>query len=95
MHHLDTIKERWPRVYRVLLSPGTRLLLLLVAIGLLVDVRMEHSQEGPKAPPAPAQVIEQKAEDSTCSNVVAGKDAQVDCSSGKENERGKKHPKSP
>ena len=45
-------------------------------------------------PVAPV-TIEQKAQDATCSNIVAGKDAKVDCPSEQENGSAKKHPKSP
>jgi hypothetical protein len=44
---------------------------------------------------APSPTIEQKAADSVCSNVVAGKDAKIDCSTEQENGSAKKHPKSP
>ena len=54
----------------------------------------------PTAHPTPTTsattTIEQNASDSTCSNVVAGKDANVDCSSHEEKPNVPKHnPKSP
>ena len=45
------------------------------------------AQIQPAPPPAK---IDQKAEDSNCSNVIAGKDANVNCSSGEVKENAKK-----
>ena len=60
-HHMNVIKERWPRAYRTLLGPVTRLLFLAVAIALLVEVLRErklesHKQDtpAPVATPTPA-----------------------------------------
>ena len=82
-HHLSTVKERWPKTYATLLSPFTQLLLLLVAISLLVDLRIEH-RPAPSKPPAAPTRIDQRANDGTCVNVVAGNDAKLDCSTGQE-----------
>jgi hypothetical protein len=84
--------------------------LLLVVVGLAYfaarTVQLENrtsqalSPSSPVGPPSipsslPAPVVEQKATDSTCSNVVAGKDAKIDCSAKQENGSGQKNPKSP
>jgi hypothetical protein len=62
-----------------------------------------HRQEMTQHPVAPTptpvttvaptpSLIEQKATESTCSNVVAGGNAKIDCPSAKENGSAKKHP---
>jgi len=43
----------------------------------------------------PAAAIEQKAQDSNCSNVVGGRDVNINCSSGQENGNAKERPKAP
>ena len=47
----ELIEERWPKLHKILMNPATRILLLLVAIGLFVEVLREHRQETiPKTP---------------------------------------------
>ena len=54
MHHLDLIKERWPKTYKVVLSPPIRFVLLLVAIGLFVESMRERRQGTEDFPPPKA-----------------------------------------
>ena len=57
-------------------------------VGHTVHLRNEASKptavpsitEQPVAPPTTSPTIQQSAKDSTCSNVVGGKDVQIDCS---------------
>jgi hypothetical protein len=45
MHHMELIENRWPKAHQVLMSPATRIVLLIVAIGLLAEVFRERQQE--------------------------------------------------
>jgi hypothetical protein len=72
----------------------------IIAFGCFAAFTLErHGSSVPTATlpaaapaPVPTPIIEQKATDSVCSNVVAGGDAKVDCPAGKENGSAKKHP---
>ena len=67
----------------------------VIAIGCFVAFTLEKgaasstTQSAPE--PVPPIVIEQKATDSTCSNVIADRDAKVDCSPGLENKDATTH----
>jgi hypothetical protein len=93
---------KWDWQSRIALFVGVTALAFLLSHQ--IHLRNEGIRTG--AAPAPAEVtgqlptaqtvaIEQNADDSACSNIVAGKDAKLDCSSEKESGSAKKHPKSP
>ena len=53
LHHMELIKKRWPKAYKILLSPITRILLLIVTIGLFAEVLRERRQEAKHEPRVP------------------------------------------
>jgi len=102
LHLMEMIKTKWPRFNAFLVSRSLSFSLAIVGIGLLCVAMTQLWHEAPpKSAPAPkpptseqqpGQKIDQKATDSNCSNVIAGRDAKVDCSPGAENKDAKKHP---
>ena len=52
MHHMDTIRERFPKAYKILTSNSTLVLLVIVGIGLFVEVLINRPKEtAPKSEP--------------------------------------------
>ncbi len=45
VHHMSTVEERWPRLYKKLMSRRAQVILLVVALVLFTDIFIERHSE--------------------------------------------------
>jgi hypothetical protein len=93
-HHIDTIKKRWPKAYNILMSPSSRVLLLLVVIGLLAEVLRERGRETATKQETPPQGARPTQSGSAttfgpCSPATIGNGNKIDVNCGKTTEKAK------
>jgi hypothetical protein len=90
---MDAIKDFLGGLYRQ--SPVMAIVFIYAAYLILALGTHQYVKGLSKQPdntPKPVPAIKQNAQDSACSNIVAGKDANVDCPTDKDNHEKKTQP---